>query len=207
MGFFSSIASLGLASPYDNVIVALAQGDAAFGSLIKGVIAAESSWNPEAANPADPSYGLMQVMLSTARGISPGITREQLMDPITNITIGVAFLRDCKRRFVIDSDAMAYYNSGCPTPKVAGIGGCPLRNEQSQYVNSRGSTSVQAYVDTVLTYQNYYMNRWVADSPGVAAPGEDVVPTDDPSLAVGGGIAVGAALLIGAAALLITKEG
>jgi len=157
MAFRADIAGLGVITPYDGTIAAAAGGDASFIALIKGVIAAESGWRPDAVNPTDPSYGLMQIMLPTARIYQPGVTVDDLLNPHTNIMIGAAFLRELLRTRS-PNDAVAYYNAGCPTPKVAGLSGCPLRNSSGQYVNSLGSTAVQAYVDSVITYQVFYIN-------------------------------------------------
>lgn len=175
MAFDPGVAALGVSTPYDDAIYAAAGGDASRAALIKGIIAAESAWNPSAVNPSDPSYGLMQITVATARQFSPGITSEQLVsDPRLNISIGSAFILDLLRRYSM-SDAVAYYNAGCPRSSVAGVSGCPLRNSIGQYVNSKGSTAVQAYVDSVITYQVYYLNRLPAE----------VVPSDGTSSVIG----------------------
>lgn len=181
MGFHESVAQLGLNSPYDAQLLDEARGDWSRFALFKGVIAQESNWNPRAVNPNDPSYGLMQLTLPTAQQFSPGVQPETLTSyPDINIAIGTAFLRDLLVRFS-DSDAIAYYNAGCPTPKVAGLSGCPLRNQYGQYTNSLGSTAVQAHVDSVLTYQVYYLNHLPVEtlSPEPVAAGDGWSPVVD----------------------------
>lgn len=61
-------------------------------ALVAAVIDVESGWIPSAVNPGDPSYGLMQVMVPTAREVRPGTTREDLMDPDINVEVGTAYL-------------------------------------------------------------------------------------------------------------------
>lgn len=67
--------------------------------LVAGIIQVESSFNPDAANPSDPSLGLMQITPialkdTQQRGnISPTVTFESLRNPVTNIEVGTEFLR------------------------------------------------------------------------------------------------------------------
>jgi hypothetical protein len=178
MAFRESVAELGRVTPYDEQLLAEAGGDWNRYALFKGVIAQESAWVPNAMNPNDPSYGLMQLMLPTARIFVPDATPELLLNqPSVNIAAGTAFLRDLLRRFN-DQDAIAYYNAGCPTPKVAGLSGCPLRNASGQYVNSQGLTTVQAHVDSVISYQVWYLNHL----PALSLPSEPVAAGDEWSL-------------------------
>lgn len=57
----------------------------------------ESSFRPNAiryeAHLGESSYGLMQVLLSTARDMGHEGAPEELFDPLTNLTIGVRYLR------------------------------------------------------------------------------------------------------------------
>lgn len=144
MAFSEGIAALGLHTPWDDLIIAMG-GDASSIALIKGVIATESQWNPNAVNPADPSYGLMQI-LAGSRGPYPNVMVSDLMDPSTNITLGATFLKNQIARFSFPG-GVAAYNSGTPRTLPGG-----------QYVN-------QAYVDSVLTYQSYYLNAMLGATP------------------------------------------
>jgi soluble lytic murein transglycosylase-like protein len=89
-------------------------------SLVKGIIAQESNFVQRAyrAEPSvnDASYGLMQVLLGTARSIGYSGTAEQLYDPQTNITVGTSFLSQLLRTAAnagwgMDS-AISAYNAG-----------------------------------------------------------------------------------------------
>lgn len=159
MAFNAGIASLGLASPYEDTIRVMAQGEAGFYALVKGVISQESQWNPSAVNPNDPSYGLMQVMIPTARIYDPTASRDALLDGDYNIQVGASHLRSLLSRWS-ESDAVAAYNAGVPRKNSAG-----------QYTNSVGDTKVQVYVDSVLTYASWFMNRLPASlAPSTASP-------------------------------------
>lgn len=66
---------------------------------------------------ADTSYGLMQVLLGTARSLGFAGSVQDLLDPETNIALGAQYLRS---RFDLYPDfrlAVASYNSGSPIPR------------------------------------------------------------------------------------------
>jgi len=153
MAFRPSVAQIGLVSPYDDMIVALTGGDLSTVALVKGVIATESEWNPGAINPADPSYGLMQILLGPG-GPFPSVSAQDLLDPSTNLTLGITHLQSLLTRYG-SPGAIAAYNAG--TPRL---------NSSGQYVNSRGDTMVQGYVDSVLTYQTWYLNAMFDQQAG-----------------------------------------
>ncbi|MEO7363633.1 MAG: transglycosylase SLT domain-containing protein [Gemmatimonadaceae bacterium] len=56
------------------------------------LVAAESEFKTRAASPVG-AIGLTQLMLGTARGFEPNVTREDLMQPETNLRIGFRYLR------------------------------------------------------------------------------------------------------------------
>jgi hypothetical protein len=174
MAFRLSVAEQGLRTQWDDLIYAMAGGDVSTIALIKGIISTESEWNPGAINPADPSYGLMQILAGSG-GPFPAVRPDDLLDPSTNITLGSTFLVDLLRRYG-SPGAIAAYNAGSPRLNSAG-----------QYVNSRGDTMVQAYVDSVLTYQTWFLNRLIPPADAYltvgAPPGsvtEPVWPAYDP---------------------------
>lgn len=115
-GYFSeATAQRGINSPYDDLIVAIAGSNLVDPMLVKAVISAESGWNPTAyrAEPQinDASYGLMQILLATARGLQPSVTAEQLADPSVNIALGTRYLAQQLNRFGYPA-ALAAYNGG-----------------------------------------------------------------------------------------------
>lgn len=156
-------------------------------AMIKGIIKAESNWDVNAsrfeAHKTDASWGLMQVMLATARGVLniPDMTTTQLINPRTNIEAGTKLLADNWTRFGNLRDAVAAYNAG--TPRLGTDG---------KYVNA-------AYVDKVMS--NYDRYKALGTTIGdVAITVEDAVTSPE-------SIPVYMLLLIGVVGLVIvTRE-
>lgn len=72
-------------------------------SLIRAIVAVESSYNPRAINLGDrpPSVGLMGLKVPTARYYVPWIEiEEQLFDAPTNIRAGVRFVKDLEKKWL-----------------------------------------------------------------------------------------------------------
>lgn len=112
---------------------------------IKAHIKQESNWDVNAsrfeAHKGDASWGLMQLLLVTAREVmkNPDLTITQLTQPRVNIEAGTKFLSQLWSRFGNMSDAIAAYNAGSPR----------LDKKTGKYVN-------QEYVDNVLkNYKTY----------------------------------------------------
>lgn len=88
-------------------------------SWIKAVIMTESSGDPRAyrAEPQinDASYGLMQLLLKTARGLGYVGAADGLYDPAVNIDLGTKLLAQWRRTQGDDFQAVySAYNSGKP---------------------------------------------------------------------------------------------
>jgi soluble lytic murein transglycosylase-like protein len=76
------------------------------------LVQVESRFNPRVASPAG-AVGLTQLMPATARYLQPGVTREQLLDPATNLRIGFRYLRTLIREQRGDLKlALLVYNRG-----------------------------------------------------------------------------------------------
>ena len=89
-------------------------------ALILAVIEVESGGNPRAANPADPSYGLMQLLLSTARELAgnANLSPDDLYDPNLNVDLGTRYLAHQLSRYGGDyAQAISAYNAGTATPR------------------------------------------------------------------------------------------
>jgi soluble lytic murein transglycosylase-like protein len=113
-------------------------------AMIKGIIKTESNWDVNAsrfeAHKGDASWGLMQLLLATARAImnTPDMTTTQLIQPRMNIEAGTKLLAQNWTRFGNLRDAVAAYNAG--TPRLG---------KDGKYVNA-------AYVDKVMkNYERY----------------------------------------------------
>lgn len=87
--------------------------------LVAGIIQVESAFNPDASNPADPSFGLMQITPialkdTQLRGnTSPSIIFAQLRNPEINVAVGTEFLKILRDRHNIKfPDEVDAFNAG-----------------------------------------------------------------------------------------------
>jgi soluble lytic murein transglycosylase-like protein len=88
-------------------------------SWIQAIIDVESAWDPNAyrEEPSihDASYGLMQLLGSTARGLGFQDDLNGLYDPRTNIDLGTQLLAQLRHRWGDDFRSIySAYNSGKP---------------------------------------------------------------------------------------------
>lgn len=135
---------------YDDIILSTAKQFNLDPDLIRAFIRTESNWNPNAtryeAKLNDTSYGLMQILLGTAKwvGDNAAITAEQLANPTVNVLLGGKYLR-----YLVDkyqgrlSDVIASYNAGRP------------------YKTASGKYTNQSYVDKVMAYYSIYKWGWI----------------------------------------------
>lgn len=134
---------------YDDVIESAAKQFAIDPNLIKAVIRVESNWDPNAVRQEpqinDVSYGLMQLLLGTAKSVSgnSNLTVFQLSDPTLNIMLGTKYLRQLWDKYGNLEDTIASYNAGSP-----------IRSALGGYVN-------QGYVDKVKLAYTFYNNKYV----------------------------------------------
>lgn len=146
-------------STLDPIVVEMGQKYGVDPALIKAHIKAESNWDINAsryeAHKGDASWGLMQVLLSTAKQVlgNTNLTTTQLIQPRVNIEAGTKFIAQQLARYKGNiKDAIAAYNAG--SAKIV----------DGKYFN-------QAYVDKV--YNNYLMYK----NLGFAVSTEDIIPT------------------------------
>lgn len=84
---------------------------------VRAVIETESSWRPNAFRQEknDASYGLMQLLTGTARGLGYNGTPEGLYDPAVNIDLGTKLLGQLRASYGDDFRRIySAYNSGRP---------------------------------------------------------------------------------------------
>ena len=81
--------------------------------LITAIMDHESAFDPSALNPSDPSYGLMQIMVPTAKQFGyTGKDGSGLFDPETNISIGTQYIRSLMNQYSDIRDVISGYNAG-----------------------------------------------------------------------------------------------
>lgn len=148
----ATAASPGAPTPFAAEIDAAASRHGLDPALLRGLIRAESNFNPNAGSPAG-AQGLTQLMPGTARSL--GVTNP--FDPAQAIEGGARYLRQQLDRFGGDERlALAAYNAG--PGAVQRFGGVPPYAE------------TQTYVERVLGYAQQY--RSAAPAPvGAALPG------------------------------------
>jgi soluble lytic murein transglycosylase-like protein len=154
---------------------------------LKGIAGAESDWVSTAyrAEPQinDGSYGLMQILMRTARSLGYTGDSAGLYDPQTNIGLGAKLLAENIQRFGMDFNAVySAYNSGSATAYMT-------------------NSQVAAHVNRAVTYLNAVLTDIAAASDsGVAA---DEINPDTGSVSDTGSINTETVVGIGGAALAI----
>lgn len=104
----------------EPIIQQMAQKYGVDPNLVKATIKQESNWDMNAsryeAHKGDASWGLMQLLLSTARQVlgQPNLTTTDLINPATNIEAGTKLLAQNWTRWGNLKDAIASYNAGSP---------------------------------------------------------------------------------------------
>ena len=110
-------------SDYDPLIRELGIDSDVDPNLIKAVIKSESNFNATAyryePHINDASYGLMQILCKTARGIGFKGNCEDLYDPKTNIKWGTEYLKRQLDEFDSEELALAAYNAGPDNVRTA----------------------------------------------------------------------------------------
>lgn len=145
----ATVGAPGAATPFAAEIDAAAAKYGLDSSLLRGLIRAESNFNPNAGSPAG-AQGLTQLMPATARSL--GVTNS--FDPAQAIDGGARYLRQLLDRFGGDQRlALAAYNAG--PGAVQRFGGVP------PYAETRN------YVERVLGYAEQY--RSAAPTAAAAA--------------------------------------
>ncbi|MBS9424612.1 murein transglycosylase [Photorhabdus caribbeanensis] len=121
----------------------------------------ESAWNPQASSPVG-AMGLMQVMPKTAEdtvkknGIQGYINSSQLINPLTNIEIGTAYLESVYQRFGKNRIlASAAYNAG-PTRVERWLSNSDGRLDAIAFIDSIPFSETRNYVKNVLVYDVFY---------------------------------------------------
>ena len=152
---------LGAALPSNEIDSIITKASVAYGvpkALIKATIKVESDFNPSAFRQEphlkDASWGLMQILLSTAKWITknPDLTASALMQPEFNVYAGTKYLAYLMGRYKNVKDVMAAYNAGSPRHDASGA-----------YTN-------QAYVDKSYKWYIIYKGTEAVAQPSIGLP-------------------------------------
>ena len=122
-------------------------------ALALAVAKVESDFNDQAISSAG-ARGVMQIMPRTAMG-EFGAPAEQLMDPQTNVKLGIAYLERLFDQYGQDWElALSHYNGG------------RLRSAQGRFV---AHSSTRRYVDSVIRWSQSYQDAVPGPSGSVTS--------------------------------------
>ena len=152
---------------YNAIILKVSKETGTSSPVIKGFVALESAFDEKAyryeAAHNDASYGLAQVLNSTARGVGFTGKPEELFDPYKSLFYGAKFIRALAEKYPDLLDLIAAYNMGynrkigATTQVIANIYQYPISYRDKPpagwvYAN-------EPYVRRVATYIAYYQAK------------------------------------------------
>jgi soluble lytic murein transglycosylase-like protein len=150
---------------FESDFTAAAEKAGVHPSLLLSVAKQESAFLPNAVSRAD-ALGLMQLLLSTAKEMVPGVSRETLFEPATNTKAGALYLQKLLLRFEGNiALALAAYNAG-PSRAVAwqkDIMEAPLMKkafDPDAFIDSIPFSETRKYVGNIL--RNYAWYKLIA---------------------------------------------
>jgi len=148
---------------WDAAVDAAAREFAVDANLLRGLIAAESSGDPDAVSRAG-AIGLMQLMPATAREEAERLriedyADERLTDGALNVRLGAAYLARLLKRYGGEEPyALAAYNAG-PTRvsrwRTAAPGLAPR-----EVIAREGFEETRAHMERVLRFRDAYRARY-----------------------------------------------
>lgn len=148
---------------------------------VAGLIRQETIFAPRAKSPAN-AYGLMQVLLPTARltarryGVDRTITVESLYEPRLNVQLGTAFLRDQIDKFGRIEYVAAAYNAG-PLRATQWRASLPL--ELDEWAEAVPFKETRGYIQGVVRNRLQYLRLY--DDKGKFRPEVGTRPVTIPA--------------------------
>jgi Transglycosylase SLT domain len=137
---------------YDGLLQSAANLYGVDWNFLKAIVAAESGFNAQAIRhelshtPPDASYGLMQILGATAKGLGFSGDPTLLFDPATNVNYGALYVGKQWARYGGDPGSVAAsYNAGTA-----------YKNTDGLFTTKGGNPSVNDYVSKVLNYYAGY---------------------------------------------------
>ena len=133
---------------------------------IAAEIRAESTFNPNARSPAN-ARGLMQLLPTTAAAVArrtglPYNGADSLYDPLVNIPLGSAYLREMEDKYSLTYQAIAAYNAG-PTPTARWMSQRPT-HDPDLWIETISYKETRDYVARVLAFSVIYDWRLNGDA-------------------------------------------
>jgi len=133
---------------------------------IAAEIRAESIFNPRARSSAN-ARGLMQLLPSTAAAVARRLGQayagaEQLYDPVLNIALGSAYLREMEDKYGRTYQAIAAYNAG-PAPVARWLSQRP-QHDPDLWIETITYKETRDYVARVLAFSVIYDWRLNGDA-------------------------------------------
>jgi soluble lytic murein transglycosylase-like protein len=168
VSFYLSVAQKGINSPWEELIQSASARYGVPVALIKGIISAESGWNPNISSSS--SHGLMQ--LNSTYFHNPD--GSPIFDPARNIDIGVELIGQQLQRRPSVELALAAYNAG------TGRSDADLSNRIAGNINGVG-----VYVSNVLTYRDWYAANDGGGGVEPQPPGDVDISSSDIQLIAG----------------------
>jgi soluble lytic murein transglycosylase len=128
--------------------------------MVASLIRQESEFNPRAVSPAN-AYGLMQLLPSVGRdmakreGMGSHLEADALLDPITNIKLGTAYLKQTLDKFGGHQEyAFAAYNAG--DSRVNDWQSGANYTGLDEFVESIPFTETREYVQAIIRNEEIY---------------------------------------------------
>lgn len=133
----------GIAHDMADAIERAARAERVETELAFRLVRVESEFNPHALSPVG-AIGLTQLMLPTALGLQPGITRARLFDRDTNLRLGFRYFASLLRLYDGDVEtALHAYNRGIGTvARIRAAGGDPANGYAAKVRGALGATPV-----------------------------------------------------------------
>lgn len=161
---------------YRDLYVRYTSGKDISQSYAMAISRQESAWNPKVRSPVG-ATGLMQLMPATAAHTVkmfniPGYSSQsQLLDPETNINIGISYLQYVYQQFGNNRIyASAAYNAG-PGRVRTWRSNSAGRLDAVAFVESIPFSETRSYVKNVLAYDAYY-RYFMGDKPVILSDSE-----------------------------------
>jgi soluble lytic murein transglycosylase-like protein/peptide methionine sulfoxide reductase MsrA len=153
------------ADKYKTLIDEAASDGGVDPDLVRAIVQKESGFVPNAtrseAHLSSTSYGLMQIVGTTARGLGYKEPLENLNDAKTNLKWGIKYLKVCLKESADLEGAIHQYNTGDHSRMTKDSLYTIDRSTKppTTRMAKKGQFGNQPYVDSVMTYYNFFRTQ------------------------------------------------